>query len=96
MYAENLYDSFIVIVTTFLIFNCFSRIKISNKLVIDVGKLNMGVYIIHPTIIKIFKYFNLLNNNYLNIIFSIIIFIICIIIIKIISKIPYLNRIIKI
>lgn len=96
LYAENLYDSFIVIVTTFLIFNCFSRIKISNKLVIDVGKLNMGVYIIHPTIIKIFKYFNLLNNNYLNIIFSIIIFIICIIIIKIISKIPYLNRIIKI
>ena len=96
LYAENLYDSFIVIVTTFLIFNCFSRIQTSNKLITDIGKLNMGVYIIHPTIIKIFKYFNLLYNNYLNIIFSSIIFIICIIITKVISKIPYLNKIIKI
>ena len=96
LYAENLYDSFIVIVTTFLIFNFFSRIQTSNKLITDIGKLNMGVYIIHPTIIKIFKYFNLLYNNYLNIIFSAIIFIICIIITKVISKIPYLNKIIKI
>lgn len=96
LYAENLYDSFIVIVTTIFIFNCFSRIQISNKLITDMGKLNMGVYIIHPTIIKIFKYFNLLYNNYLNVLFSIIIFIICIIIAKIISKIPYLNKIIKI
>lgn len=96
LYAENLYDSFIVIATTFLIFNCFSRIQTSNKLITDIGKLNMGVYIIHPTIIKIFKYFNLLYNNYLNIIFSAIIFLICIIITKVISKIPYLNKIIKI
>lgn len=96
LYAENLYDSFIVIVTTFLIFNCFSRIQTSNKLITDIGKLNMGVYIIHPTIIKVFKYFNLLYNNYLNIIFSAIIFLICIIITKVISKIPYLNKIIKI
>ena len=96
LFAENLYDSFIVIATTFLIFNCFSRIQVSYKLITDIGKLNMGVYIIHPTIIKIFKYFNLLYNNYLNIIFAFLIFVICIIITKIISKIPYLNRIIKI
>ncbi len=96
LFAENLYDSFIVIATTFLIFNCFSRIQVSYKLITNIGKLNMGVYIIHPTIIKIFKYFNLLYNNYLNIIFAFLIFVICIIITKIISKIPYLNRIIKI
>lgn len=96
LFAENLYDNIIVIITTFLIFNSFSRLHSSYKLIIDIGELNMGVYIIHPTIIKIFNYFNLLYNNYLNIFFAAIIFIICIIITKIISKIPYLNKIIKI
>ena len=96
LYAENLYDNFIVIVTTFFIFNCFSRIHISNKLITDIGTLNMGVYIIHPTIIKIFSYFNLLYNNYLNIIWAVVIYIKCIIITEFIYKIPNINKIIKI
>lgn len=96
MYAENFYDSLLICITTFLIFNLFKRINIKNSYIAFFGSLMMGVYIIHPTLIRIFRKMGVMNNDYFNIIWALIIFLISVFISYVISKIPIIKKAIKI
>lgn len=56
----------------------------------------MGIYIIHPTIIKVFNKVLVVNSNYGNLLIAIGIFLISLLISYVISKIPKVNNLIKI
>lgn len=95
LYAENSYDSFLVIFTSILIFTYIKRINFKKISIINnISNLTMGVYIIHPTIIRIFNRIVVVNNNYKNLLIAIIIFLISLFISYIISKIPKVKNLI--
>lgn len=97
LYAENFYDSFLVIFTSILIFTYIKRINFKKISIINnISNLTMGVYIIHPTIIRIFNRIVVVNNNYKNLLIAIIIFLISLFISYIISKIPKVKNLITI
>lgn len=98
LFAENFYDSFIVIITCISIFTLFKKIEFNrfkSKIVL-LSSLSMGVYIIHPSIIRVLKHFYSLNNNYFNIFASIIVYLVSLTISYIIMKIPKISNLIKI
>ncbi|CDE90551.1 wefK [Clostridium sp. CAG:389] len=95
LYAESFYGSIFVIISSTLIFICFSRIKIENKFITKLSSLTMGVYIIHVTILRVITKLLTFNNNYLNIICLLMTFIISCIISYVISKIPKVKELIK-
>jgi len=97
MYAENFYDSIIVLLTSIVTFITFKEMNIKeNKIMNTMGSLTIGVYAIHGIIINILGTFLLLNNNFINIGYSIVVFIISMIISYIIYKVPIINQLIKI
>ena len=96
MYAENFYDSLLICTTTFLLFNLFKRMNVKSRYITFFGSLMMGVYIIHPKLIRILRKIGVMNNDYFNIIWALIIFLISIFISYIISKIPVVKKAIKI
>ncbi|MEE3343571.1 MAG: acyltransferase family protein [Bacilli bacterium] len=95
-FAENFYDSIIVMITSSLIFISFKTLIIDKKHYSTYLQYNMGIYIIHIFIINFLTPLHLFNNNYINIFWSIIILLISISITHILSKTPFLNKIIKI
>lgn len=98
LFAENFYDSIIVILTSTIIFTFFRKVEIKRfkSIIFILSLLTMGVYIIHPSIINIIKHFYKMNNNYINILISIIVYFISLMVSYIILKIPKLNKTIKI
>ena len=97
LYAENFYDSLLVLVTSFTIFTYFRRITINNKDISDfiilLSSLTMGIYIIHKTVLE---YFIITDNNYMNLMVAISVFILSTTISFVISKIPKIKELIKI
>ncbi|HJJ14577.1 MAG TPA: acyltransferase family protein [Clostridiaceae bacterium] len=96
MHVDNFYDSLIIIITTFLIFNLIRRFNIKNNFMSKLCSLTMGIYIVHPIFIRIFRSLGLMKYDGLNIIIAFIVFIISATFSWLIMKIPYLNKIIKI
>lgn len=96
LYAENFYSSFIIILTTFLIFISLSKMNIKSGSLSKLSNLSMGVYIIHPFILNILNKFLVFNNNYLLIITMILALICSFTFSYVISKIPMLKELIKI
>ena len=78
LFAENMYDSFLVILTTVFIFSGIKKIKFKNKKVIEkLSSLTMGVYIIHWHILGIIRSVVPSNNTIiLNLLTVIIVYII--------------------
>lgn len=100
LYAESFYDNILIIITTILVFTFFKKLNFKNKkIIILISSLTMGVYIIHPTIknmvIKLTKHFISIDNNGMNILMLIIIYGISIGISYCISKVPKVNKLIK-
>ncbi|WEV60774.1 acyltransferase [Streptococcaceae bacterium ESL0729] len=99
-YAEYNYDNILIIVwsTWFFCYLLNKPLKISNKfnnLIISLSSVSMGVYIIHPTIIKVLgKLFNtsLPLNNIISLLLTIFVSFATA---YVISKIPYVNRSIR-
>lgn len=97
LYAENFYDSFLVIITSVFIFTYIKKIDLKKINVIsNISNLMMGVYIIHPTIIRCFNKILVIHNNYENLLIAIGIFLISMLISYIISRIPKIKNLIKI
>lgn len=97
LYAENFYDSFLVIITSVLIFTYIKKVDFNkNNIISVVSNLMMGIYIIHPTIIKAFNKVLVVNSNYGNLLIAVGIFLISLIISYVISKIPKVNNLINI
>ncbi len=97
LYAESFYDSPLIIFTSISIFVFIMKnVKLKYNLYIEqLSELTMGIYIIHPTVIKILKKIITYSNFFTNIIILILTIIISIIITSIINKIPKINKLIK-
>ncbi|MBR3162138.1 MAG: acyltransferase family protein [Bacilli bacterium] len=96
IYAENFYDSAIVIITTTLIFISIKSLNIKKEYYSNLLQYSMGIYILHPFLINILIKLNLLNNSCINILWSIIILLISGLITYLLSRIPLINKTIKI
>lgn len=96
LWAENFYNSLLVMISSILIFTYLRKINLKNNKTISViGTLVMGVYIIHPTIISMFKKLIITKNDLINLLISIVVFILCFFVSYFINKIPKLNKLIK-
>ena len=96
LYAENFYDSIIVILTSIIIFTYFKKVNFKNeRLISKLGALSMGIYIIHLSVINVLRIFIPLSNSIMNIVVLICAFLISMGFAYIISEIPKVNTLIK-
>lgn len=94
---ENLFNSPVIMTLACAFFIVFYSINYSDKASNVIEKLipySLGMYIIHPYIIRIMNHYNLFLNEYW--VINFVILSVCSLLISfVISKIKYLNRIIK-
>lgn len=97
LYAENFYDSIIIIIGATFIFSLFKNIKFSeNNNFIDLSSnLIMGIYIVQPIVIKIIRYIIPLGTDFFNVLAIFLVYIISLCTSYIISKTPKLKTLIK-
>lgn len=98
-HAEFFYDNiitFIWIISLFML-TCRQNFTVKKNKFIDLLSSNiMGIYIVHVTVIKFFTHFYKFDTSITNIGFIFIVFITSLILTLIISKIPLVNRLIRI
>lgn len=97
--AEYFYDNILTFIWVLSIFIYVDRSNITfkNYKIFKIISLNiMGIYILHPSLISIINKFYGFNNSITNIILLLFIFAVCLFMSFIISKIPIINRLIKI
>lgn len=96
LYAENFYDSFLVIFDSILIFILFKKMNFTkDTFMLKIAPLTMGIYIIHLTVLSVIRHFIKTQNNFQNLIILPIVFLGSIITSYIIYKIPKVNNLIK-
>lgn len=96
LYAENFYDSFLVIFDSILIFILFKKMNFTkDTFMLKIAPLTMGIYIIHLTVLSVITHFVKTQNNFQNLIILPIVFLGSIITSYIIYKIPKVNNLIK-
>jgi surface polysaccharide O-acyltransferase-like enzyme len=98
-HAEFFYDNiltFIYILSLFILIYRQNFEKYKSKIVNLLSNNIMGIYIIHVTIIKIFTHFNKFDTTILNICLIFLVSICSSIIVIIISKLPLVNKLVKI
>lgn len=95
-YAENFYQNPLVIGTSFCIFILISKLNFTNKMISNVASVTMGIYILHLLILNTITKIWTFNNNYFCILNTLIVFFISYIISIIISKLPFISKMIKV
>lgn len=99
-YAEYFYDNiftFIWNISLFVLFYRNESLKYrDNKIVKLISDNTMGIYIVHVTVIKIITHFYKFNTPINNICLIFIVFVCSLIISLVISKLPIVNRLVKI
>jgi len=100
LYAENFYDNIFVIINTVLIFTFFQKLNFKHEnWIVLVSSLNMGIYIIHPAIRNVIKKaldnFTDIHNNWINIVILLVVYGSSMVVAYCISKIPKVNKLIK-
>ena len=96
-HVENFYDNIFIMIYIILVWQVLYSIKcekISKFISFCTGNI-MGIYILHPLVINAISKFYMYNNIILNIIIYFFIVAVCMLTSWGISKIPKLNRIIK-
>lgn len=97
MYAEYFYDNVLIIITSTLFFYCMKDVEFNKfKFISECSSLLMGIYIIHPILIKIVRYVIPKDNNFINFLFAIFVYNICLGITYIMNKIPKVKELIRI
>ena len=100
LYAENFYDSVLIIINSILVFTYFRKVNYEDsKLVTMISNLTMGVYIVHPLLKNVIKkvFSQVIQiNNLSNVVILLFVYLGSLIISYVIYKIPKLNKIIKI
>lgn len=99
LFAEYFYDNIFTFLWILSLFLFVYRIHIKNIKVINIIELlsfnTMGIYIIHVTSIRFMEKFYNFENSIINILMTFIIFFISLIASIVISKIPYMKRMIR-
>lgn len=98
-YAEYFYDNiftFILNVSLFILVYRIDLSKYKGNTIELISNNAMGIYIIHITIIKIMTHFYKFNTPITNICLIFIVFIVSLIVSMIISKLPLVNKLVKI
>lgn len=68
MFAEYIYDDLVTYICVFLIFLLLDSLTIqyemvSNKFIAFLSTLTVGIYIIHPTVIKLLEHITIFNQH---------------------------------
>lgn len=69
MFAEYIYDDFVTYICVFIIFLLLDNVVIHhngvmfNRLIVSLSTLTVGIYIIHPTVIKLLEHIAILSQN---------------------------------
>lgn len=97
LYAENFYDSILIIIGSIFIFSLFKNMKFnkSSYFIQITSNLIMGIYIVQPIVIKIVRYIIPLDVGFSNILAIFIVYSISWIVAWVINKIPKINILIK-
>lgn len=98
LYAEYFYDSIFTVLWTTILFTLIIRIKLTpkhNMVIGRLGSITMGVYILHPLIIKIIGSIITINSILISLVYFIGILFLSAICAGIISKIPLIEKLIK-
>lgn len=96
--AEYFYDSIFTMVWVFLIFGCVKTVVLSDKLmfwIAEISPLTMGIYIIHPLIIRVCNHFFTVDTFLMSIVVFGVILCSSTIASWVISKIPGVRCLIK-
>lgn len=94
-HAEYFYDDVLTIIWTVILFTLVMRIKPSEKLksfVLFLSPYTMGIYIVHPLLIKLAKHFIFIESTWISIIAFVVIFIVSLIVTFVMIRIPVIKR----
>lgn len=98
LHAEYFYDSIFTVLWLVILFTWVMRQVLSLKFGEIIGHLSpltMGIYIIHPLIIKVASYFLVVDSILLSVFYFVAILIMSTITVWIISKIPLINKLVE-
>lgn len=97
-YAEYFYDSFLTILWISLLFTYIMKLNLSPraiKVVDCFSVITMGVYILHPFVMKIISHFIIANTFFLSLIYFCAVLLVSAFLSLIIKKIPMIKRCIE-
>jgi surface polysaccharide O-acyltransferase-like enzyme len=98
LYAEYFYDSVFTILWVVVLFTWIMRLNLSlklNNIIRRLSPLTMGIYIIHPLLIRIGAHFIKIDNILFSLIYFIAILLVSGLLAGILSRIPLMNKLIK-
>ena len=94
VYAEANYNNILVILISMLTLSLFSSVRLQNSKIIEfIIPATMGIYIIHPFLIR--KISKILFFNSYPFLMAITIFIICSVLVELALRIPIINKLFK-
>ncbi len=98
LHAEYFYDSLSMMLWVSVIFLFISTIRLNDKVCITISKistLTMGIYILHPLVIRVYSHFIPVDTLPLSLIYFIVVLLATAVIVAIMKKIPFLKRLIE-
>lgn len=98
LYAEYFYDSIFTVLWVVILFTWIMRLNPSSKftnIIRRLSPLTMGIYIIHPLLIKIGAYFLEIDSILLSLLYFVVVLLVSGLLSAILSKIPLANKLIK-
>jgi surface polysaccharide O-acyltransferase-like enzyme len=98
LYAEYFYDSIFTVMWVVILFTWIMRLNLSSNLCNVIKKLSpltLGIYIIHPLIIRVIMHFWKIDSILISLIYFIVVFLASGLMAWIISRIPVVNKVIR-
>lgn len=98
LHAEYFYDSLFTVVWVFALFAAVNKLDLKQKvknLIAKIAPLTMGIYIVHPLLIRVYTHFFAVDSIPLALIYFAVIFVSSAIVAAIMNNIPFVKKLIK-
>lgn len=98
LYAEYFYDSVFTVLWVAILFMWIMRLNLSEELsnvIKRLSPLTMGIYIIHPLVIRVVRHFTEVDSPLLSLVYFVAVLLVSGMLAGIVSRIPVANRLIK-
>lgn len=98
LYAEYFYDSVFIVLWVVVLFKWIMRLNLSVELSNGIKRLSpltMGIYIIHPLVIRVINHFMEIDSILLSLIYFVIVLLVSGLLAGVVSRIPVVNKLIK-
>lgn len=98
LYAEYFYDSVFITLWVIILFCWIMRLNLSMELrnvIKRLSPLTMGIYIIHPLVIRVAEHFMEIDYPLLSLLYFVVVLLVSGMLSEIVSRIPVVNNMIK-